>query len=192
MLEAKKQEVWRRSSHLPASAVWTCTLCVHLPPIKVKCSRFGEQPCPVCQRACQVPEEKALVMTLITTMALQLLVPATLAKDCFMQRKSVTPQGDNHLLTVFTYLHTIIYFLACLLRKRPCYRNIAMIGLLIRRNYERLLLVLGFQAFVSHFVILCFATNVPTNSPAQRWKTVQGSNQHHAFVHLNDKAPLLQ
>lgn len=93
----------------PTSAVWTCSFChrSYPFPIKVKCSRFGKQPCPVCQRACrkycvcQAPEEKALVIALITTMALHLLVPATFSsKDHFMERKFVARQGDNHILRV--------------------------------------------------------------------------------------------
>lgn len=58
------------------------------------------------------------MITLITTMARQLLVPATLAKECFMKRKAVAPQGDNHVFTVLH--HMIIYYTAYLLHKWPC------------------------------------------------------------------------
>lgn len=60
-------------------------------PIKVKCSRFGKQPCPVCQGGFVVniafvrpPEEKAVVIALIIAIAPPLPVPASLtANDCF-------------------------------------------------------------------------------------------------------------
>lgn len=60
--------------------------------VEVKCSKMGKQPCPVCLGGCRAPAENALVMTLITAMALQVLVPATLTKDRFMLCKSVPPQ----------------------------------------------------------------------------------------------------
>lgn len=100
MLEAGSLEIGGVEKELtsPASAVWTRSFChrSHPLPIKVKCSRFGKQPCPVCQRAsrkyhlCHAPGEKALVIALITTMALHSLVPATLsAKDCFRSHHKV-------------------------------------------------------------------------------------------------------
>lgn len=163
--------MWRRSSHHSASVVSTCA---HLPSTKVQCSRFGKQPCPVCQRACrkyrvcQAPEEKALVITLITTMALQLLVPATLAKECFMKRKAVAPQGDNHVLTVLH--HMIIYYIAYLLHKWPCYVNIELLQLLIRRNYERLHL-----PFISHFLILFWISHYVAHSYCESMDTLSVS-----------------
>lgn len=97
MLEAGSLEIGGVEKELTsaASAVWTCSAChhSHLLPIKVKCSRFGKQPCPVCQGACrkyrvsQAPEESASVIALITATALHLLAPVTLsAKDCFRER----------------------------------------------------------------------------------------------------------
>lgn len=79
--------------------------CVRLIYVEVKCSKMGKQPCPVCLGGCRAPAENALVMTLITAMALQVLVPATLTKDRFMLCKSVPPQKVI-IIPVQSYLFT--------------------------------------------------------------------------------------
>lgn len=157
MLEAGSLETGGVELTSPASAVWTSAACQrsHLLPIKVKCSRFGKQPCPVCQGFCHkyrfflgAPKEKGLLIGLITTMALHLHgATHTIVSD------SANLLGFKLIIICLQlqlfHCFVLFFFFFCS-SQRQCYIDNAVIMLLINNNYTRLHRGVGFQAVLCH------------------------------------------